>query len=33
MENYSLTVNKSATLAGQDCNVSLGMTDVKTVRA
>lgn len=33
MENYSLTVNKSATLAGQDCNVSLGMTDVKTSKA
>lgn len=32
MSDYDISVNKSATIAGQDCNVNLGMSNIKTVR-
>ena len=33
MSDYDISVNKSATLAGQDCDVTLGMHNVKSRQA
>lgn len=33
MSDYDISVNKSATIAGQDCNVNLGMSNIKTGQA
>ena len=32
ISDYDVTVNKSAELAGQDCQVSLGIQNIKSVR-
>ena len=32
ISDYDVTVNKSAELAGQDCEVSLGIHNIKSVR-
>lgn len=32
ISDYDVTVNKSAELAGQDCDVSLGIQNIKSVR-